>query len=266
MTDHGRRGKRALITGGSSGLGVDFARELAGRGCDLVLVARRVDLLQSVRDELIGAYGVEVDAIAMDLTEDNAPQVLYERLVAEEKPVDILVNNAGYGLYGMFSEVPWEKYHDMLELDVVVLTHLTRLFLPGMLERRFGRILLLSSIGAYAPSPTYAAYAAAKTYVLYFGEALRFELRGTGVTCTVLAPGITETAFTRVAGQRRSLYQRIAMMQSRDVARTGIESMLRGKASVVPGRINSLTAWANRLVPRQISARIAYLMMIVGQR
>lgn len=255
------KGRTALVTGASSGLGVDFTRELAARGCNLILVARREDLLRSVQQEIEEAHGVAVTTIAMDLTEHDAPQRLYDQLRTAGKTVDVLVNNAGFGLYGKFTEIAWERERNMLELDMVTLTHMTKLFLPDMLARRFGYILLVSSIGGYQPSPLYASYSAAKSYVLNFGEALNYELRGTGVQCTVLSPGITATEFLTVAGQQPTLYQRLAMMKSRDVARIGIESTLKGRASVVSGRMNALTVWSNRLIPRTWSAAITYRLM-----
>jgi short-subunit dehydrogenase len=149
----------------------------------------------------------------------------------------------------------------MLQLDVVVPVHLTKLLLPGMIERRFGFVLNLSSIGAYQPSPLYASYSAAKSFVLFFTEALSYELRGTGVRATALSPGITATGFLQVAGQRATRYQRRAMMQSPDVARIGIEAMLAGKPSVVAGRLNAATVFGNRLMPRRLSAALAHRLM-----
>jgi short-subunit dehydrogenase len=133
-----------------------------------------------------------------------------------------------------------------------------------MIARGSGNILLLSSIGAYQPSPTYASYSAAKSYILYFGEALNYELRGTGVSCTVLSPGITATEFLKVSGQSASLYQRLVMMQSAEVVRIGVESMLQGKPSVVPGWINAMTALSTRLLPRRLLAALAYRLMTTG--
>ncbi len=255
------KGKLALVTGASSGLGADFARELAAAGSHLVLVARREEMLLSLKEELTRQFGVEVETIAMDLVVKDAPQVLYERLKAEGKSVDVLINNAGLGLYGEFTSIPWEKERNMLELDIVTLVHLTKLFLPDMIARDSGYILQLASIGGYQPSPLYASYSAAKSYVLNFGEALNFELRKTRVKCTVLSPGITATEFLKVSGQEATFYQRRMIMQSRDVVRIGLKNMLKGKPSVVPGRLNALTVWSNRLMPRRMSALVGYQLM-----
>ncbi len=255
------QGKTALITGASSGLGVDFARELAEMGCNLILVARREDLLEAVKQEISGKYGVEVQLIPLDLTGPEAPQTLYERVKADGKTVDVLVNNAGYGVYGQFLEIPWEREKNMLELDIIVPVALTKLFVKDMVARDFGYILQLSSIGAYQPSPTYASYSAAKSFVLYFGEALSYELRKTKVRCTVLSPGITATEFLKVSGQQPTLYQRLTMMQSKEVVQIGIKAMLKGKPSVVPGWLNAVMAWSTRLMPRRGLAALANLLM-----
>jgi uncharacterized protein len=257
-------GRTALVTGASSGLGVDFARQLAARGCNLILVARREELLESVRAELASRHSVAVDILPMDLAVPDAPQELYDRVKADGKVVDILINNAGYGLYGPFTEIPWSRERNMLELDIITLTHLTKLFVKDMVARDFGYIMLIASIGAFQPSPLYASYSAAKSYVLNFGEALSYELRTTNVHCTVVSPGITATEFLKVSGQQASLYQRLTIMQSSNVARIGVDSMLRGKPGVVPGRLNALLVWGNRLLPRRWSAAIAERLMVVG--
>jgi short-subunit dehydrogenase len=146
--------------------------------------------------------------VALDLNDPAAP----DRLLAGAetgRPVDVLVNNAGFGLYGPFSRLDWARERAMLELDMIVPVHLTKLFLPGMLERRAGWILNIASIGAYQPSPLYASYSAAKSFVLNFTEALSYELRGSGVTATALSPGIVATEFLQVSGQRTTRYQRL---------------------------------------------------------
>ena len=255
------QGRRALVTGASSGLGVDFARVLAGMGCHLVLVARREELLRAVRDEIASRHGVQVDVVPMDLATPQAPQQLHDRLAAEGKAIDVLVNNAGFGLFGGFHEIPWERERGMLELDIVTLVHMTKLFVKPMRERRFGYVLQVSSIGAFQPTPLYASYSAAKSFVLSFGEALASELRGSGVFCTVVCPGVTATEFLHVAGQRPTPYQRLMMMRSEDVARRGIEAMLRGRSSVTPGFLNALGAFSMRLTPRPLAAAIAQRLM-----
>jgi short-subunit dehydrogenase len=253
--------KTALVTGASSGLGADFARQLAERGANLILVARRTDQLKAVAAEIEKLYAVRAQTITLDLASPGAPQALYDQLHQEGVQVDVLVNNAGFGIYGEFAGVPWEREKAMLDLDIITLTHLTKLFVQDMLERGCGYILQVASIGAYQPSPTYATYSAAKAYVLNMGEALNYELRHTGVSVTVISPGVTATEFLKVAGQSPSLYQRIMMMDSPTVARIGIDHMLRRRPSVVPGLLNSLFAFGVRLIPRRMQVYFASIMM-----
>jgi len=258
------KGKRALVTGASSGMGVDFATILAERGCNLVLVARREDRLRELADELTRRHDIQADIVAMSLSALGAPQQLYDELQARSLQIDVLINNAGFGSFGPFVETPWERDEQMLLLDIVALTHLTKLFLRDMVARRSGYVLQVGSIGAFQPSPSYAAYAAAKAYVLSFGEAVNYELRGSGVKMSVLSPGVTETEFFDVAGQQRSLFQRLSIMESRPVAEIGIEAMLRGKPSQVAGWMNAITAWSFRFVPRRLQAAMANVAMQLG--
>ena len=244
--------------------GRGFCQELASRGSNLILVARREDRLVALQQEITAQYGVQVEVIAMDLEPADAPQQLYDRLKAAGRAVDVLINNAGFGLHGAFLDIPWERERAMLELDIVTLTHLTKLFAADMVARRFGFVLLVASIGTYQPSPTYATYSAAKSYVLYFGEALHYELRNSGVNVTVVSPGVTRTEFLAVAGQQPSLFQRTMMMESQEVTRSAIDALLSGKASVVPGFMNALLAESTRLLPRQLAAMSAEWSMTVG--
>jgi short-subunit dehydrogenase len=256
-------GRRALVTGASSGLGAEIARQLAGRGCHLTLVARREDRLRTLREEIAAGHDVEVDVIPLDLTAPGAADRLYDRLERGGPGVDVLVNGAGYGLYGEFLDLAWERERNMLELDVVVPVQLTKLFARAMVGRGFGRVLHVSSIGAYLPSPGYASYAAAKTFVLQFAQALSYELRGTNVRCTVLVPGPTATEFFSVAGQQPSRYQRLLMMPSADVARIGVESLLAGKPCVVAGRANAFMAGASRFTPGRLGPALIHRLMTV---
>jgi uncharacterized protein len=254
-------GKTALVTGASSGLGAEFARQLAASGCHLILVARRGELLEKLKQELLAKHYVDIRVFTFDLAEAEAPQKLYSAIQAAGLIVDILINNAGFGIYGEHAAIPWPQERQMLMLDILAVMQLTKLVLPDMLKRDSGYILQVSSIGAYQPSPTYAAYSAAKTFVLYFGEALNYELRNTRVSCTILSPGVTATEFLRVAGQKPTLYQRLVMMQSPEVVRIGLKAMRKRRPSVVPGRLNALMAWSNRFIPRRWSAAIAYHLM-----
>lgn len=255
------KGKRALVTGASSGLGVDFARQLAALGADVVLVARRRERLEELASELREKYDVDVVVVAMDLDDEDAPQDLYDLLYKRGLPVDILVNNAGFGCYGNFVDIDWEKEKSMLQVDILSLVHLTKLFARDMVQRGWGRILQVASIGAYQPCPTYASYGAAKAFVLNFGEAINHELRGTGVSCSVLSPGYTETEFLNVTGQNKTRYQQMFVMQSPEVVQQGLEAMFKGKPSVVPGLANKIAVFSLRLVSRSMATAIAALTM-----
>jgi uncharacterized protein len=255
------KGKRALVTGASSGFGADFAREFARRGTNLIIVARRTEQLETLASEIRAMHGVDVDVISLDLGTASAAQELYDLIVAAGKPVDILVNNAGLGLYGESALIPWPKEQAMLQIDMVTLAGLTKLFLPQMLERHFGYILNVSSIAAFQPTPLYASYSAAKAFVLYFSEALGHELRDSGVWVTVVSPGVASTEFLKVSGQKATPYQRLIMMSSADVVKSAVEGMLAGKRTVVPGFANALLAWAVGLTPRSLSLRVAEFLM-----
>lgn len=255
------KGKWALITGASSGFGIDFAHLLAERGANLVLVARRAEPMEILGSELREKFGIKVHVEPMDLAKPGIGENLKSRLDAKSIGVDLLLNNAGYGLYGEFLARPLNTTLDMLQLNMLSVTELTHVFGTDMVRRGGGQILLTASIGGYQATPLYAAYSATKAYVLLLGEALHEELKGKGVTVTVLSPGITATSFLAVSGQKPTLYQQMVMMQSRPVARMGLTALQAGRASIVPGWLNAVTAWSNRLMPRFIQRKVAYQLM-----
>ncbi len=261
MTKPNLRGQWALITGASSGLGADFARNLAGRGMHLVLTARREEQLHALADELRRTQGVQIDVIPLDLAREHAPDTLHEKIKAAGHDIDVLINNAGLGIYGDFLDITWERERAMLQLDIVTLVHMTKLFARDMAARRRGYILQVASIGAFQPSPTYATYSAAKSFVLYFGESLHYELKNKGVVVTVVSPGVTRTEFFEVAGQEPTLYQRAFMMDSPTVVNIALTAMFKGKSSVVPGYRNSTLAFSTRFLPRQLAATVADRLM-----
>jgi len=254
-------GRTALVTGASSGLGVDFARELAARGADLVIVARRGDALDTLKAEIEATHGVAVRVETMDLSTPDAAQALYDRLAGDGVEVDLLVNNAGFGMFGQFLDLPLERTEQMLRLNVVTLTSLTWLFGNDMKARGWGRILQVASTGAYQATPGYAAYSGTKGYVLLLGEALNHELKGTGVTCTVFSPGPTESEFISTAGQKFTPYIRMVYMKSPAVARMGIRAMLRGKHSTIAGFRNQAAIFGTRLSARKMNTWVAGLLM-----
>lgn len=261
MAEKNLAGKTALVTGASSGLGVDFAKSLAKRGADVILVARRADLLEQVRADIEKDYGVKAVAMTSDLGDEANRQKLHDDIKAAGRKVDILINNAGFGLFGDFRDVSWERTNAMLQVDVVALTHLTRLFVNDMVDRGDGRIMLIGSTGSFQPSPGYGAYSAAKAYVLSFGHALHFELRGTGVSCTVVCPGVTATEFLQVSGQKKTFYQTATMMPSDKVAEMGVRRMLAGRPEIVTGWVNAMNAFQMRFLPRPLTAWLAWFFM-----
>ncbi|MBW2263191.1 MAG: SDR family oxidoreductase [Deltaproteobacteria bacterium] len=255
------RGRRAVVTGASSGMGREFAVQLAAAGSNLVLVARRRERLEELAVDLRGRHDVQVDVMDLDLTSEESREQLCSDLEKDGKDVDVLVNNAGFGIYGPFHETAWERVRYLIELDVAALVHLTHLFLPGMRARGSGYVLQVGSTAAYQPTPLYGVYAAAKSFVLLFGEALNHELSRTGVSCTVLSPGQTLTEFHEVSGQELTLYQRLTMMPPEKVVRCGLRGMLGRRSNVVPGLFNWFMAWNTRFVPRRLSAIAAHMLM-----
>lgn len=249
-------GKWALITGASSGFGVEFAALLAERRMNLVLVARRADALEQLAQRMRSQQGVRVIVEGFDLSSAGSGAALKQRVDSQGIAVEALVNNAGYGLYGDFVKQPLSKTRNMLDLNIVALTELTRVFAADMVARRSGYILLVASLLGFQPVPGYAAYAASKAYVLNFGEALHDELKPLGVSVTVLAPGASATAFADVAKQRDTRVLRALMMQPRSVAAIGIDAMLSRRATVLPGIRNKMIVISNRLTPRRAQALI----------
>lgn len=245
-----------LITGASGGIGLDLAREFARHGYNLILAARNVDRLQEIAAELRDT-GVRVEVIARDLANAQAAAGLLREIRERGLVVNILVNNAGFGLHGKFAELAVAEQVGMIQLNVTTLVALTRLLLPGMLERKHGRILNVASTAAFQPGPFMAVYYASKSFVLSFSEALAEELRGSGVTVTALCPGPTRTGFGERSGMdKTALFQAAAVMDSAPVARAGFEGCVRGKRLVIPGMMNSLGALGTRLMPRALLTRV----------
>jgi short-subunit dehydrogenase len=251
------KGRWALVTGASSGLGADFARELAALGCNLVLTARNEETLRRLAVELERTRGAKTVVLSADLGAWDSALALYERVQGEQIEVDVLVNSAGFGPFGDFLELPWEKDRDVLLLNVVAVVQLTKLFARDMAERGYGRILQVASTAAFEPVPSMASYGASKAFVSSFGEALAFELKGSGVTCTVVSPGYTQTGFFTAGGQPLSRIKRASMMESREVARIGIKAMLKGRPSVIPGFSNALLIWGSRFAPRRLAVAMS---------
>jgi short-subunit dehydrogenase len=246
----------ALVTGASYGIGLEISKLLALDNHNLVLVSRSAERLQPVVAQLNEKFPVQVTAIPLDLSVPGAAQELKAELNSRELVIDILVNNAGIGLRGKFSQTAWESELQMMQLNMITLTELTKLLLPGMLSRKYGKILNVSSLAAYVPGPLMAVYFATKAYVLSFSEALAEELKGTGVTVTALCPGPTKTNFAERAGAADSFLFQNNLATAEEVAKDGYEAMKAGKSVVISGIMNNLVAGFTKLIPRRWSAII----------
>ena len=251
----------ALITGASGGIGYELALEHVRRGGDVILVARREDKLREYQSAWESTYGVKVHVIGMDLARRGSAQALHDAVAAKGLTVDILINNAGFGQYGLFEESDVERGLEMLELNVVTLTALTRLFVVDMLRRRSGRIMNVASTASFQPVPLFAQYSATKAYVLSFSEALNNEVSDRGVTVTTLCPGPTTSGFQDVAAMHQARMADARLMAtSAEVARFGYNAMLCGKTVAVHGLLNRLTAFLVRFTPRSIIVRVGRLV------
>lgn len=242
-------GKWAVVTGASSGLGADFADILAGRGCSLVLVARREERLLSLKSRLERA-DVKVLVLPLDLSQSDAPARLYAFTKDRNLTIDFLINNAGFGKTGPFIAGTWEYDERMLNLNVRAVHHLTKLFVTEMVARGEGRILNVASVAGFRPLGNFAAYAATKAYVLHLSEAIHAELAAMRVDVQVsaLCPGLTRTEFFDAGKATR--FMKWSMMDSLPVARAGIDLMLHGGAYVVPGWLNRFIIFLGRVLPR----------------
>lgn len=245
----------ALITGASSGIGRECARVLAARGFDLVLVARREIRLNELQHELEVKYDTKVKVLGLDLTIPSDIASVYDSVSELPGGIDLLINNAGSGVFGAFTDTNWEQEAATIELNVLALTRITKLFLRDMISRGSGCILNVASTAALRPSPLFAVYAASKAYVLSFSEAIGAEVAGTGVTVTTLCPGPTETEFLVTAGADVARFQRHrGRATAQSVAIFGIEKALAGRSLVIPGLTNKFQNILNRLMsPRALS-------------
>ena len=248
--------KTALITGASGGIGYELALLLARDGFDCILVARSRDKLDELAARLESEFRVKTLVVARDLSKPTAVDEIYEEVSAASMSIDLLVNNAGFPVYGRFVDTDWQTELDMLQVNVVALTALTKLFVRGMVERRNGRILNLASTAAFVPGPLMAVYYASKAYVLSFSQALANELQGTGVTVTALAPGPTRTGFQKRGVMEDSRLVRGQIADAKSVAAAGYRGMMRGKTIVIPGFSNKLIPWVARVSPRGAVTRV----------
>src|SRR5579864_312631 len=252
----------ALVTGASGGIGAALARELARHGHDLVLVARGAAAMEALAAELRAA-GAAATVIAADLARPGAAASLADEIARRGLAIDILVNNAGLGAAGRFDRIDPARLSEVVQVNIVALTELTRLFLPGMIARGRGRVMLVASVAGFQPGPHMAAYFASKAYVLSLGEAMAYELRGTGVSVTALCPGATATNFFTAAGNDNSIMARHLrrMMPAEDVARLGYRGLAAGRGVVITGAMNWLVAQAGRFMPHRLTLPVTDLLM-----
>jgi uncharacterized protein len=250
----------AVVTGASAGLGREFSKLCAADGHGLVLVARRKEELDALARELEGAHQTRSIVVACDLSDPAAPKRVFDAVAAAGVETEILINNAGFGSNGKFWELDGLKEMAMIEVNVTALAHLTRLFLPGMIERGRGRVLNIGSTAGFQPGPFMATYYASKAFVNSFTEALAFELKGTGVTATLSCPGATATEFAQVAGNEKSNLFKSGAADAAGVAKQAYEAMKAGKPSVVHGLKNKAGVQVLRVSPRAAVLAIAAKM------
>jgi len=280
------RKKIVFITGATAGFGKAFAYKFAQHGYDLIIVARNSGALEEVARTLSGrgqgsgrreaeaasppggpdkGRATNIRVVTADLSQPRSGQVLVDRLQADNLQVDVLVNNAGFGLQGEFAELPADRQIEMIQLNAVTLTELTRLLLPGMLARRTGGVINVASTAAFQPGPMMSVYYATKAYVLSFTEGIAEEVAGSGVKITCLCPGPTRTGFQERAQMQESrlsqmqeagLFSTLAVTSAAGVARAGFDGMMAGQAIVVPGVVNRIGVQAIRVTPRAIVRRM----------
>lgn len=249
--------RTALVTGASSGIGAAFALALARRGYNVVLVARRADRLEAVAETIAMTLGRKAHVLVADLAVPEAPDRMVRALAERGITVDLLVNNAGVAYYEAFSEMPREQAMAMVQLNVTALTAMSHAFLPGMAERGRGAVVNIASTAALQPIPYGAVYAASKSYVLSFSEALAEELAPQGVQVLCVCPGSTESEIHGTSGVDPAVVRLAPMMSAEAVAEESLRALDAGKRVIVPGPMNEAHAWLTRMLPRDVAARLA---------
>jgi len=250
--------ERALITGGSVGIGAALAEVFAEHGHDLILVARNLEKLEARARAIRERFNVDVVCIPEDLADPHGARRLYEAVASRGLEVHCLVNNAGAGLYGKFVTTDLDAEAKIIQLNVTSVVDLTKRFLPAMIQRRSGRVLNVGSTAGFAPGPWMSVYYATKAFLLSFSQAIDYELKSSGITVTVLCPGPTESEFKVRAGSQRSRLFAALVMEAQPVARAGYDGMMKGKSVVIPGLRNKLVPMAVRLIPRSLAAELSH--------
>jgi short-subunit dehydrogenase len=250
------RNKYALITGGTSGIGYELARNFARDGYNLILVARNDNLLQQTTDELKQQFGVEITPLSEDLFDKTAAERIYNKTKEMGIEVDVLVNNAGQGEWGPFVEVDLQRDLDIVQLNIASLISLTKLFLRDMVSRNEGKILQVGSEAGTTPAPFFATYAATKAFVISFSAALSDELRDTNITVTVLLPGATDTDFFHKAAQEDTVtYREKSLMSPEEVAKDGYEALMKGESKIISGAKTKMHVFMSDLLGTKASAK-----------
>jgi uncharacterized protein len=252
----------ALVTGASSGIGVALAEELAGGGANLVLTARRKDRLDALAQRLAAAYKIQTHVFPEDLTDPPAPERIFAFTRDKGIELGLLINNAGFGKYGEFPAVEKQRLLEMVQVNCAAVVHLTHLFLPDMIARRRGDILILASTASFQGVPYLCTYAATKAFDLLFAEGLAEEMKPYGIRVCALCPGSTVSEFHSVAGQEKFI-RRAETAQK--VAQTGLRALAAGKSYIISGLGNYLGAHGERLVPRRFVTRTAGRMFRPGK-
>ena len=255
--------RHALVTGASAGIGEAIAKQLAAQKCDLILVARRADRLEALAAELRAAEGITVEVLAADLTNVDDLAKVEVRLADQSRPVDLLVNNAGFGTLGNFAELPIDVEDREIRLNVIAVVHLTRAALPGMIARKRGWIMNVSSVAGFQAGPTMATYCSTKAFVTSFTESISEELKGTGVSATAVCPGVTSTEFQQVAGQGASIDKlpKAAIMTADEVAAAALKATEKGTVIAVTGLPNRMLVGLTSMLPRVVTRKVAGLTM-----
>ncbi|RLD14655.1 short-chain dehydrogenase [candidate division KSB1 bacterium] len=257
--------KHVVITGASAGIGRELSFIFAGHGFVPILIARNRPRLEALQKEILARTGQDSLVLPFDLSKSGAPQNIYDAVREQAAgPVFALVNNAGFGLHGRFAQTDLHEELNMIDLNIRSLTHLTKLFLPGMIDAAQGKILNVASVASFLPGPMMAVYYATKAYVLSFSEALHTELKPYKITVTALCPGPTKTEFAKRAKLDNSRMFNGHLMPVKDahtVAMAGYRGLMKGKAIVVPGILNKLTIQVLRFTPRNLVRTLAYVIM-----
>lgn len=253
--------KTALITGATEGIGLEFARLLAKKGYNLILVARNEPKLKKIADEF-SAQGVKTQIYAKDLSILSNAGFIYDDLKTNNTSVDLLINNAGFGINDAFLDIDWQKEQEMYNLNMLTLAYFTKVFARDMVARGYGRILNVASIAAFQPGPYMAGYSATKAFVLSLSEAVNYELKGTNVSVSALCPGVTDSLFHQVAqSEQTSMSKLMVHATPKEVAEYGIRLMIKGKPSGIYGLSNKILIFTNRFVSRKISTFLSGQML-----